>query len=144
MFIIFRLVKLFTETNFQFVYSIRKGTIMSATLLHRMCVVVLGAALCLQASAVMAGIVNTDEVAAPNQTEVEKAKVRAFMDRADVKDRLQALGVDAPSAKDRVAAMTDQEVHAMAQKIDSMPAGGYLSDRDLVLILLVVLLLLLI
>jgi hypothetical protein len=144
MFIIFRLVKLFTETNFQFVYSIRKGTIMSATLLHRMCVVVLGAALCLQASAVMAGIVNTDELAAPNQTEVEKAKVRAFMDRADVKDRLQALGVDAPSAKDRVAAMTDQEVHAMAQKIDSMPAGGYLSDRDLVLILLVVLLLLLI
>jgi hypothetical protein len=116
---------------------------MNTTLFHRMCVVVLGAALCLQTSAVMAGIVNTDELAAPNQTEVEKAKIQAFMDRADVKDRLQALGVDAPSAKDRVAAMTDQEVHAMAQKIDSMPAGGYLSDRDLVLILLVVLLLLL-
>jgi len=117
---------------------------MKATLFHRMCVVVLGAALCLQTSAVMAGIVNTDELAAPNQAAAEKARVQAFMDRADVKDRLQALGVEGPSAKDRVAAMTDQEVHAMAQKIDSMPAGGYLGDRDLVLILLIVLLILII
>jgi hypothetical protein len=117
---------------------------MNATLFHRMCVVVLGAALCLQTSAVMAGIVPTDQLAAPNQTEMEKAKVQAFMDRADVKDRLQALGVKEPSANDRVAAMTDQEVHAMAQKIDSMPAGGTLSNNDLLLILLIVLLLLLI
>ena len=92
----------------------------------------------------MAEIVPTDELAAPNQTEVEKAKVQAFMDRADVKVRLQALGVNELSAKDRVAAMTDQEVHAMAQKIDSMPAGGTLSNNDLLLILVIVLLLLLI
>jgi hypothetical protein len=83
-------------------------------------------------------------MAAQNQAETEKSKVQAFMDRADVKVRLQALGVNEISAKDRVAAMTDQEVHAMAQKIDSMPAGGTLSDRDLILILCIVLLLLLI
>jgi len=117
---------------------------MSATLFQRMCVVVLGAALCMQASVVMAGIVPTDQLAAPNQTEVEKSKVQAFMDRTDVKNRLQALGVDEPSAKDRVAAMNDQEVHAMAQKIDSMPAGGALSDRDWILILAIVVVLLLI
>jgi hypothetical protein len=117
---------------------------MNAKLFNRMCVVVLGAALCLQTSAVMAGIVTTDEMAARNQAEAEKSKVQAFIDRADVKDRLQALGVEGPSAKDRVAAMTDQEVHAMAQKIDSMPAGGYLGNRDLVLILLIVLLILII
>jgi hypothetical protein len=116
---------------------------MNATLFNRMWVVVLGAALCLQASVVMAEIVPTDQLAAPNQTEVEKAKVQAFMDRADVKDRLQSLGVNELSAKDRVAAMTDQEVHAMAQKIDSMPAGGALSNNDLILILVIVLLLLL-
>jgi hypothetical protein len=117
---------------------------MNAKLSHGMFVVVLGTALCLQTSVASAGIVTTDQLAAPSQTEMEKAKVQAFMDRADVKDRLQALGVDAPSAKDRVAAMTDQEVHAMAQNIDSMPAGGYLTNRDLTLILLIVLLLLLI
>jgi hypothetical protein len=129
---------------YYFIHSTRKGTIMNATLFHRMCVVVLGAALCLQTSVVMAEIVPTDQLAAPNQTEVEKAKVQAFMDRADVKVRLQALGVTELSANDRVAAMTDQEVHAMAQKIDSMPAGGALSDRDWILILVIVLLLLLI
>lgn len=117
---------------------------MNATLIHRMCVVILGAALCLQASTVMADIVPTDQLAAPNQTEVEKAKVQAFMDRADVKVRLQALGVNELSAKDRVAAMTDQEVHAMAQKIDSMPAGGALSNQDWILILVIVIVLLLI
>ncbi|MGA9665826.1 MAG: PA2779 family protein [Gallionella sp.] len=117
---------------------------MNATLIHRMCVIVLGAALCLQTSAGMAEIVSTDQMAAPNQTDVEKAKVQAFMDRADVKVRLQALGVNELSAKDRVAAMTDQEVHAMAQKIDSMPAGGALSDRDWILILVIVIVLLII
>jgi hypothetical protein len=117
---------------------------MNAKLSHRMCVAVLGAALSLQTSVAMAGIVPTDQLAAPNQTETEKAKVQAFMDRADVRDRLQALGVDAPSAKDRVAGMTDQEVHAMAQKIDSMPAGGTLSNNDLLLVLLIVLLILII
>ena len=117
---------------------------MNAKLSHRMRAVVIGAALCLQTSAVMAGIVTTDELTAQNQTAAEKSRIQTFVDRADVKVRLQALGVDEPMAKDRVAAMTDQEVHAMAQKIDSMPAGGYLGHSDLVLILLIVLLILLI
>ncbi|MGA8864664.1 MAG: PA2779 family protein [Gallionella sp.] len=117
---------------------------MSVKLSHRICGVILGAALCLQASAAMADIVATDNLAAQNQTAAEKAKIQAFLDRADVKVRLQALGVAEPMAKDRVAAMTDQEVHAMAQKIDSMLAGGTLSNTNLTLILLIVLLLLLI
>jgi hypothetical protein len=47
-------------------------------------------------------------------------------------------------SKDRVAAMTDQEVHTLAQNIGSLPAGGSLSNNDLTLILLIVLLVLLI
>jgi hypothetical protein len=144
MFIITWLAKLVTETDFLLIHSKRKGTIMNAKLSHRMCVVVMGVALCLQTSAVMAGIVATDELAAPNQADIDKAKVQAFMDRADVKERLQALGVEESSAKDRVAAMNDQEVHAMAQKIDSMPAGGTLTNNELILILLIIILLLLI
>lgn len=117
---------------------------MNAKLSHQMWVVVLGAALCLQTSAVMAEMVTTDQMAAQNQTEAEKSRIQAFIDRDEVKVRLQALGVNEPMAKIRVAAMTDQEVHAMAQKIDSMPAGGTLTDSNLVLILLIVLLILII
>lgn len=117
---------------------------MSVKLSHRICGAILGAAFCLQASAAMADIVATDNLAAQNQIAADKAKVQAFFDRADVKDRLQALGVGEPMAKDRVAAMTDQEVHAMAQRIDAMPAGGRIDNHDLLVILLIVLLLLLI
>jgi hypothetical protein len=117
---------------------------MNAKLYQWMFVVVLGAALCLQTSVAMAAIVTNAQLTASNQTEMEKTRIQAFMDRSDIKDRLQMLGVSEPSAKDRVAAMTDQEVHALAQKIDSMPAGGYIGNSDLVLILLIVLLILVI
>lgn len=117
---------------------------MSVKLSHQICCVILGTALCLQASVAMADNVATDNIAVQNQTVAEKARIQTFLDRADVKVRLQALGVAEPMAKDRVAAMTDQEVHAMAQRIDSMPAGGSLSNHDLTVILLIVLLLLLI
>jgi hypothetical protein len=142
--LLFWLDKMVAETDNLLDFLNKKGTTMNAKLFLRMCVVVMGVALCLQTSAVMAGIVATDELAAPNQVDMDKAKVQAFMDRADVKERLQALGVEESSAKDRVAAMNDQEVHAMAQKIDSMPAGGTLSNNELILILLIIILLLLI
>jgi hypothetical protein len=46
-------------------------------------------------------------------------------------------------AKNRVAVLSDSEVHALAQKIDSMPAGGDLrnvSNSDLIIILLLLIL----
>jgi hypothetical protein len=117
---------------------------MNVKLYQRIGGVVLGTALCLQASVAMAGMVTTDNMAAQNQTTMEKARIQSFLDRTDVKDRLQGLGIGEPMAKDRVAAMTDQEVHALAQNIDSMPAGGRVSNNDLTVILLIVLLILII
>lgn len=117
---------------------------MKANHVIKMSVVVLGAALCLQTTAVMAGIITSDQIAPQSQLEAEKIKIQAFIDRAEVNERLQALGVAASMSQVRVAAMTDEEVHAMAQKIDTMPAGGRLRDSDLVVILLIVLLLLII
>lgn len=117
---------------------------MNVKLYQRLGGLVLGTALCLQASAAMAGMVTTDNLAVQNQTAMERAKIQSFLDRADVKDRLQVLGANKSQVKDRVAAMTDQEVHALAQNIDSMPAGGRLSNNDLTLVLLIVLLVLLI
>ncbi|MGA7595884.1 MAG: PA2779 family protein [Gallionella sp.] len=116
---------------------------MNIKLYRRVGGLVLGAALCLQASLAMAGMVTPANTAGQNQTAMERARIQSFLDRADVKDRLQGLGVGEPMAKDRVAAMTDQEVHALAQKIDSLPAGGSLSNNDLILVLLIVLLVLL-
>jgi len=50
------------------------------------------------------------------------------------------MGVDGLAAKDRVAALTDQEVHALAESIDALPAGGNLGTNDIIVILLVAIL----
>lgn len=105
------------------------------------------AAFALQAVPARAGMIGADAAATPAPVqavapaEAERAKVKQFLETAALKDKLRALGVDGLNASRRVDAMTQEEVHAMAQKIDSMPAGGALSDRDIILILLVTLLL---
>src|SRR5690242_13971207 len=100
-------------------------------------------ALALQVPMVRAEMIGAErliEAPAPNDAEQDRAKVQHFLDRANVKERLQALGVDALNARDRVSSLSDAEVHALAQRIDSMPAGGALSQYDLILILLIVIL----
>jgi len=87
-----------------------------------------------------AGIVDTQELATRNSTEQDKAKVQSFVERASVKEKLEAMGVGGILAKDRVAALNEQEVHALAERIDAMPAGGTLSQMDMVVILLIAIL----
>lgn len=103
----------------------------------------LGTALSMFTTASMAGMVSTDQVVQQSQLDADKVKVQNFVDRVEVRDQLQTLGVGETMAKVRVAAMTDKEVHEIALKIDSMPAGGYVRNSDLVLVLLIVLLILL-
>jgi len=84
-----------------------------------------------------AELVETQELATQNQTEQDRAKVQSFVERASVKEKLETMGVAGLLAKDRVAALSEQEVHALAQRIDAMPAGGTLSQMDMVVILLI-------
>ena len=71
-----------------------------------------------------AGLVGTDQLVAAQQTSSDREKVRNFVSRADVGSQLQAMGINANNAQDRVNAMTDEEVQRIAGKIDSMPAGA--------------------
>ncbi len=68
----------------------------------------------------MAGIVTTDQVTAG----VERNQVRSFLDRDDVRARLQEFGVDPAAARARVDALSDDEVAALAGRIGKLPAGG--------------------
>jgi uncharacterized protein DUF6627 len=68
----------------------------------------------------LAGIVTTDQVTAG----VERDLVRSFLDRDDVRTRLQELGVDPAAARARVDALNGDEVAALAGRIDQLPAGG--------------------
>jgi hypothetical protein len=67
-----------------------------------------------------AAMLATDNALAAAQRE----QVNRLLERADVQARLADFGVKASDVKARVAALTDDEVAQLAQKIDSLPAGG--------------------
>src|SRR3990170_7655075 len=82
-----------------------------------------------------AGMIGTDQlVTAPSAA--DRTTVLEFLGRADVANQLQSLGLDAKSATERVAAMTDAEVQMLAGKINGMPAGAD-STGVIILLLLV-------
>jgi hypothetical protein len=80
--------------------------------------------LALSFQTVQAAMVGTEQVMAATQTPQDREKVRTFVARADVQQQLEAMGIKADKALDRVAAMTDEEVQNIAGKIDSLPAGA--------------------
>ena len=110
------------------------------TNLTHLLITTVAAAMLILPPAARADIVDTQDLAAQTQTEQDRAKVQSFVERATVKEKLEAMGVDGLLAKDRVAALSEQEVHALAERIDAMPAGGTLSQMDMVVILLIAIL----
>jgi len=87
-----------------------------------------------------AALVSTEQAIAGSTADQDRARVRAFLERDDARGQLRALGVDAATAQDRVAGLTDEEVHALALQIDSLPAGGNIGSNDIIIILLVAIL----
>ena len=84
-----------------------------------------------------AGMIGTDQVVA-STAQADRAAVLNFVSRADVASQLQSFGIDAATAKDRVAAMTDQELRTIAGKIDAMPAGANSSGWVVLIIIVLV------
>ena len=76
--------------------------------------------------AAMAGTVGTHAML---QMETRQAKVdelQQAMLRDDVRQALVALGVTPEAAQERIATLTDRELLALEQQIDTLPAGGSL------------------
>lgn len=70
-----------------------------------------------------AGLIGAEQAAAET-TSPERALVLSSLDRTEVIAQLQAAGVDPLAARERIKAMSEQEVHALAQDIQAAPAGG--------------------
>ena len=79
--------------------------------------------------AAFAATIGTAEVAAAEGIALRDAGdarelLAATLARADVATALQERGVDAAAAQARVDALTDAQAQALAQQIDSLPAGA--------------------
>lgn len=82
-----------------------------------------------------AGMIGADRAAAPSP-QADRAAVLGFVTRADVASQLQSMGLDAATAKDRVAAMSDTEVAYLAGQIERLPAGG--DTAGVILLILII------
>ena len=91
----------------------------------------------LHPSPARAGMIGTEGVAPASQ---ERQRVKDLIARPEVAKKLEALGVMPQDAASRVDALTDDEVHALATRIDSLPAGG-MSDTNWLLVIIAVLVL---
>lgn len=89
------------------------------------CLVVLGVlALSIHLPAAHAAVIGTDVVVGAQQAEQDRSRVHSLLSREEVKQQLLAAGVDPRDVAARVDALSDQEVHQLAAKMDEMPAGG--------------------
>ena len=87
--------------------------------------------------AVNAAIVSTSDLVATEQSKIGKEYLLSTLEREDVRTALTSQGVNLEMAKQRVASMTDEEIRALNQKMDEMPAGsGVVSALVLVFLVL--------
>ena len=71
-----------------------------------------------------ADIVGSEQLLQSERSTVNREQLQQWMARDDVRQQLQALGVDAQQAAERIDALTDQELQQLAQNMDSDPAGA--------------------
>ncbi len=70
-----------------------------------------------------AGMVTTDQVLDAAALEQSREEIIQFLARDDVRQQLEALGVDPDEASARAANMTDAEVMQIAGQLEQLPAG---------------------
>jgi hypothetical protein len=70
-----------------------------------------------------AGMIGTEQIASAQQ-QAARDQVQSYLARGDVQSQLQSMGISPETAKDRVAAMTDEEVQRLAGQLQSAPAGA--------------------
>ncbi|MCW7537624.1 PA2779 family protein [Aquabacterium sp. A7-Y] len=95
------------------------------------CAVSLSLAFGAMAQTSQATLISTEqvaqEVAAQARSaagDTQRARLATELDRPGLAERLQAYGVSAEQARERVAALSDEDAAALVAQIDEAPAGG--------------------
>ena len=97
---------------------------MSSKMKKMTCRVLVVSLLALSFQTANAGMIGADQAAAAGAAQTDRGMVLSYLDRAETVAQLQSQGIDPTMARERVAAMTDQEVRTMAQDMQTAPAGA--------------------
>lgn len=73
---------------------------------------------------VQAALIGTEQAAVAVSPQQDRAKIAALLSRPEAQAQLEKLGISKSDAAARVAALTDAEARTLAQKVDTLPAGG--------------------
>jgi hypothetical protein len=87
-----------------------------------------------------AGIIGTETIVNAQHVQQQRGHIRSLLNRDHVKSYLAARGVDPAYLQSRVDSLTDQEVDALASRLDRLPAGGdFLTIALIAFVVLVIL-----
>jgi hypothetical protein len=71
-----------------------------------------------------AAMIGTGLVVQDVHAQQDRARIRAALERKDVRAKLVSLGVDPAEVRQRVNALTDGEARQLAASLDQLPAGA--------------------
>lgn len=108
---------------------------MRSTMKKMTCRALVVSLLALSFQTASAGMIGADQAAAASAAQTDRGMVMSVLNRAETTAQLQAQGIDPALARERVSAMTDQEVQALAQDMQTAPAGALSSGGWLAVIL---------
>lgn len=86
------------------------------------------------------GMLSTDQLVQEVQRAEQRSAVAAFLSRSDVQAQLEARGVDAGSAQERIGNLTAAELASLSAQIDELPAGQGILETVLFLLVIFMLL----
>ncbi len=69
-------------------------------------------------------LVSTQSALDAVKVTADRERINDLLARTDVQEQLINYGVELNEVEARVAALSDQEVHDMAEQLDNMPAGA--------------------
>ena len=75
------------------------------------------------AGAASAAIVDTASLVTPDRA-ADMSVVRTNLDRADVRAKMEEMGIEATAVDRRLASLNDRELHKLAADMQNAPAGG--------------------
>lgn len=86
--------------------------------------VLLHGCLVVQVPMAQATMIGTPQVLSEQRQQVDQQQLRAMLDDAEVKAKLEALGVDRADVERRIDSLTPHELAQFNEQLEQAPAGG--------------------
>lgn len=86
-----------------------------------------------------AALISAEQMSAQQSRELHQLKVSQALARPELVRQFESMGVSPEQARERVAALTDQELATLADQTDRLPAGGdFFGTVGLIFIILLI------